>query len=191
MATGVQLHDAYWVKGQPYSVSDMVGGDSSANIFVNGTIYQGLLTAASYHRWHAPVSGTIRKVQRIQGNYFSVPQFEVTNQPIGDDYTVHAMIDNQSYLSSMSTRAFILIEADNTAFGLVGFIAIGMTEVSTTQVEVQVGQHVNKGDEMGRFRFGGSSHCLLFQNGVQLTGWPALNGPANMPVKGALARLQN
>jgi phosphatidylserine decarboxylase len=28
------------------------------------------------------------------------------------------------------------------------------------------GQHVNKGDQIGYFQFGGSTHCLVFREGV-------------------------
>ena len=42
------------------------------------------------------------------------------------------------------------------------FVAIGMAEVSTCEITVYDGQHVNKGDQTGMFHFGGSTHCLLF-----------------------------
>jgi phosphatidylserine decarboxylase len=37
-----------------------------------------------------------------------------------------------------------------------------MAEVSTCEITVYDGQHVNKGDQTGMFHFGGSTHCLLF-----------------------------
>jgi phosphatidylserine decarboxylase len=48
-------------------------------------------------------------------------------------------------------------------------MAIGMAEVSSCEVVVQVGQHIKKGQTMGQFHFGGSTHCLLFEKGVELT----------------------
>ena len=54
------------------------------------------------------------------------------------------------------------IEADNPDIGLMCFVAIGMAEVSTCEITVYDGQHVNKGDQTGMFHFGGSTHCLLF-----------------------------
>lgn len=48
------------------------------------------------------------------------------------------------------------------------FIAVGMAEVSTCAVGVRAGQRVGKGEELGMFRFGGSTHCLLFRRVVEL-----------------------
>ena len=54
------------------------------------------------------------------------------------------------------------MQADNPDIGLMCFIAVGMAEVSTCEIAVEPGQHIKKGDEMGMFHFGGSTHCLIF-----------------------------
>jgi phosphatidylserine decarboxylase len=43
-----------------------------------------------------------------------------------------------------------------------------MSEVSSCLIDPQVkpGYHVGKGEELGYFQFGGSTHCLVFQPGV-------------------------
>jgi phosphatidylserine decarboxylase len=33
---------------------------------------------------------------------------------------------------------------------------------------VKAGDHVDKGDQLGMFHFGGSTHCLIFRPGVNL-----------------------
>ena len=43
-----------------------------------------------------------------------------------------------------------------------------MAEVSTTEITVYEGQHVKKGQEIGMFHFGGSTHCLIFRPGVEV-----------------------
>ena len=45
-------------------------------------------------------------------------------------------------------------------------VPIGMAEVSSCVVTVQEGQSVKKGDQIGYFQFGGSTHCLVFRKGV-------------------------
>ena len=45
---------------------------------------------------------------------------------------------------------------------------VGMAEVSTCDIRVYEGQHVRKGDQLGMFHFGGSTHCLIFRPGVNL-----------------------
>ena len=45
-------------------------------------------------------------------------------------------------------------------------IAVGMVEVSSCIVTVKENSTVQKGDQIGYFQFGGSTHCLLFRQGV-------------------------
>ena len=62
----------------------------------------------------------------------------------------------------------VFIEADNPAIGLMCVLPVGMAEVSTCEITVYEGQHVKKGDQLGMFHFGGSTHCLMFRAGVRL-----------------------
>ena len=57
---------------------------------------------------------------------------------------------------------------DNSYIGLMCVLAVGMAEVSSCQITVYEGQHVRKGDQIGMFHYGGSSHCLLFRPEVKL-----------------------
>jgi phosphatidylserine decarboxylase len=67
-------------------------------------------------------------------------------------------------------------------------MGIGMTEVSTCDITVKEGQHVSKGDEIGMFHYGGSTHCVLFEKGVELDEFPNTNDPEqNVPVRSKLA----
>lgn len=64
-----------------------------------------------------------------------------------------------------------------------------MVEVSTCDITVKKGDHVRKGDELGMFHFGGSTHCLLFRKGVKVDGFPEPGLKNNVPVRGELARV--
>jgi len=75
---------------------------------------------------------------------------------------------SQGYITSVAARGIIYIMADNPTIGILGFVAIGMSEVSSNEITVKKGQHVNKGDELGMFHFGGSTHCLIFRPGVKV-----------------------
>ena len=148
----VSARDKFWVKGQPYSVQDMLAGDEEhAPQFVGGTVYQAFLSALSYHRWHSPVSGKIAKVRVLDGTYFSEPLFEGFADPHGPDRNGEGTA--QAYISATATRAMIFIEADNRDIGLMCVMPVGMVEVSTCDVTVKVGQHVTKGDELGMVSF--------------------------------------
>lgn len=139
--------DKFWVKGQPYSVLDMLSHDALAHDFIGGTIYQAFLSALSYHRWHSPVSGTIKKAYVVDGTYFSEPLFAGYADPHGPDVAGEGT--GQGYISATATRAIIFIEADNKDIGLMCVMPVGMVEVSTCDITVKEGQHVKKGEQLG------------------------------------------
>ena len=187
VATNVKARDTFWVKNQPYSIVDMLAHDALAPQFVGGTIYQAFLSALSYHRWHSPVAGTIRKAYVKDGTYYSEPPFEDFTETSGAD--VHGEGTGQGYITATATRAIIFIEADNTTIGLMAFIGVGMAEVSTCDITVQEGQHVDKGEQLGMFHFGGSTHCLLFRKGVDVQGFPQPGREQNVPVRSEVCRV--
>ena len=160
IAQGVRLRNKFWIKGQPYSIQHMLNNDVYVDRFVGGTIYQAFLSALSYHRWHSPVNGKITKAYVVDGTYYAEARSEGFD-PAGPN-------ESQGYITEIATRAIIFIEADNPDIGLMCFMAVGMAEVSTCDITVYEGQRVKKGDELGMFHFGGSTHCLLFQPHVDI-----------------------
>ena len=157
----------FWLKGQPYSLGDMLNHDGLTCHFIGGTVYQAYLSALSYHRWHSPVSGTIVKAFRIPGTYYSANYFQgFANTPGMPDPI--APCNSQAYIAEVAARAVIFIEADDPRIGLMGFVAVGMCEVSSNDITVRGGQRVSAGDELGMFHFGGSTHCLLFRKGIDV-----------------------
>ncbi|KAJ6487085.1 Phophatidylserine decarboxylase-domain-containing protein [Mycena vitilis] len=179
------LRAKFFIKGQPYSVLDMLAHDPLAVQFAGATIYQAFLCILSYHRWHAPVRGRVVRAFVQEGTYFSEPLFEETEEPsVADIDTISAA---QGYLTALATRAVIFIQADNADIGLMAFIAVGMDEVSTCEITVQEGDRVEKGEQLGMFHFGGSSHCLLFRKEVRVEGFPERGRIANVPVRSQVA----
>lgn len=166
----VQKKDQFWLKGQPYSLADMLNFDESVDTFVGGTVYQAWLAAECYHRWHSPVTGTVKKIVYVPGTYFSeLREYgfpEVAGEPNIPDPSAPNL--SQRYVTAVATRALIFIEADNPTIGLMCFIAVGMDEISSCQVTVNENQPVMKGDELGMFHLGGSTHCLVFRPEVHL-----------------------
>lgn len=187
VARNVHLRAKFWIKSQPYSPLDMLAHDPLAHQFGGGTVYQAFLSALSYHRWHAPVSGTVKRAFVQDGTYFSEPLMEATDAQGKEDLNKKGISVVQGYLTALATRAVIFFEADNPAIGLMAFVGVGMDEVSTCEITVKEGQHVKKGDEIGMFHFGGSSHCLLFRKGVKVDGFPEIGRKENVPVRGHLA----
>ena len=75
---------------------------------------------------------------------------------------------SQPYVSAVATRALIYIQANNQNIGLMAASYIGMAEVSSCEITVKPGDKVHKGDQLGMFHFGGSTHALIFRPQVNL-----------------------
>jgi phosphatidylserine decarboxylase len=193
VAHDVKLRDKFWIKGQPYSIKDMLSNDPLSEKFAGGTVYQAFLSALSYHRWHSPVSGTIKKAYVVDGTYFSEPLYDNGDINSAEEQTEikQGISSVQAYLTALAARAIIFIEADNPAIGLMAFIGIGMDEVSTCEITVKEGQHVKKGEQTGMFHFGGSTHCLLFRKGVKVDGFPEPGRKDNVAVRSQVAVVKN
>ncbi len=186
IARDVAARSRFWIKAQPYALEYMLANDTLAPQFIGGTVYQAFLSALSYHRWHSPVTGTVVKAYMQPGTYYSETPAEGYD-PAGPN-------DSQGYITEVAARAMIFIEADNPKIGLMCVMPVGMAEVSTCQITVYEGQHVKKGDQLGMFHFGGSTHCLMFRPGVKLVfdmhgQTPGLNSN-NIPVNSRIATVE-
>ncbi|WP_116137710.1 phosphatidylserine decarboxylase family protein [Trinickia diaoshuihuensis] len=156
----LQLHDRFWIKAQPYSLQQIFTASQreTAKRFVGGSIYQAFLSAFNYHRWHAPVSGTIEKAYLVDGTYYS--DLEAEGETSG------SLNDSQGYTTAVAARAVIVIDSGDASLGKVACVFVGMAEVSSCVIEAMPGQRVAKGDELGFFQYGGSTYCLIFEPGV-------------------------
>jgi phosphatidylserine decarboxylase len=161
--TQVNEHDTFWMKSQPYSLRHMLNGNFVEQ-FVGGTVYQAFLSADNYHRWHSPVTGIIRRLQKVPGTYYA--------EAASERFDPAGPTNSQGYIAHVATRALIFIEADYSGIGLMCLVAVGMAEVSSCVLvdqegnPLKEGQKVEKGDQLGYFQFGGSTHCLVFRPGV-------------------------
>lgn len=127
---------------------DMMNQNPLANQFVGGAVYQAFLSCLSYHRWRAPISGTVVETDLVGGTYYSQNLYQTffghwpvesdTPDPAGPTFS-------QPYIASVAARGLIYIQADNNDIGLVCFIAIGMSDTSGCEIDVKPGQHINKG----------------------------------------------
>jgi phosphatidylserine decarboxylase len=174
----IQERDRFWLKGQPYSLAFMLDNHHYTSKFVNGTVYQAFLSAFNYHRWHSPVNGTIKEVVSVPGTYYVESPAEGFRNPSGPDPAADDL--SQSFITSVATRALIFIEADNPEIGLMCFMAVGMAEVSTCEITVKPNDVVKKGDPLGMFHFGGSTHCLIFRPETNITFTPDVGDPVQL-----------
>lgn len=184
----VKEHDRFWLKGEPYSLEHMLGGHELASQFIGGTICQAFLSATKYHRWHSPVNGTIKKIVQIPGTYYAESPATGFKDPDGPDPA--GPNNSQAFITAIAARALVFIEANNPSIGLMCFVAVGMAEVSTCEVTIKEGEKVAKGDQIGMFHFGGSTHCLIFRPETKVTFVPEYCVQANVLLGAVIATVE-
>ncbi|KAF9041826.1 phosphatidylserine decarboxylase [Hymenopellis radicata] len=181
IARDVQERDTFWLKGEPYSLIHMLNNDEYAPQFVGGTVFQGFLQVTGYHRWQSPVAGTVKKIVTVPGTYFAQ-----SPAVIGQDDNPY--LRSLSFITAITTRMLIFIESENPLIGLMCFVALGMTEVSTCEATVQEGDCIKRGEELGMFHFGGSSHALVFRPETKIQFFDGFNTPGDqITVRAAIA----
>ncbi|KAF7556273.1 hypothetical protein G7Z17_g1570 [Cylindrodendrum hubeiense] len=192
LQTNVKEYDTFWLKGQSYSVAEMLNHHPDASNFIGGTVFQAFLSATSYHRWNSPVEGDVVYANVVDGTYFSEPTISGFTNPEGPDPA--APDKAQGYITHVATRAIFFINAKDP-IGLICVIYVGMADVSTCEIASRFSQQqlphpVAKGEELGMFHHGGSTCCLLFRNGLKLA-WVTAASPGtskkNIPVRSELA----
>lgn len=169
----VKLESKFWVKDADYSLLDLFAGQRQwANLFAGGHVYQGFLSATHYHRWRAPLDGTLVRSWVQPGTYFAQRPDQGENEGTWEG------TDSQPYLAHVAARAIFIFHHETV--GYVALICIGMVEVSTCVIEpstfiVEEGTEpvpVTRGTEIGHFEFGGSTHMMIFQRDrVSLEDW--------------------
>ncbi|KAF9048959.1 phosphatidylserine decarboxylase-domain-containing protein [Panaeolus papilionaceus] len=193
IAHNVKLHDKFWLKAQPYSLYDILDRSPDAAQFAGGTVYQGYLSPQDYHRWHAPINGTVKRAVNVPGVYFAAlpdegAEADDPDLKPGDPHG--AAVRSQGWLTVASARALVFIESDNVDIGLMCFVGIGMSEVSTCEIIVKEGDRVSAGQQIGMFHFGGSSHAMIFGPQAQLTFAGGVKKDAHLLVNSILAQVQ-
>lgn len=140
-----------------YSIKDLLGKDSKyKDSFANGVLTHTFLNVEDYHRYHFPVSGTVKEMKIIEGNVVDLDVWDPKQRKYVD----------LTYLTGwqfFQTRGYVIV--DTGKYGLVAVIPVGMSAVSSVNFEdsVKVGGTYKKGDPLGYFLFGGSDVIMLFQ----------------------------
>lgn len=138
--------DGFYVKGLKFTLEDLLGDAELAARFAGGAMLISRLCPVDYHRFHFPVNGLPDEPRLIKGSLYSV-------NPIALRRNIRYLVENK--------RMLTLIESPE--FGTVAMLEVGATNVgSIAQTFVQE-RVMQKGDEKGLFKFGGSCVITLFQ----------------------------
>ncbi len=173
----VQRDDAFWLKTQVYSLGNMLNNSPFVDRFIGGTVYQTYVNGgADWHGFSSPIDGKIVGVELIRG-YAWTESDTTPPDPMSGPYS-------QGWAAGVATRGLIYIDSGIKKLGTVCVIPIGLTEVSSLQTFVKVGDRVKKGDDLGQFSFGGSSFALVFEPGAikEILVKPPLTGRNDQPV---------
>jgi phosphatidylserine decarboxylase len=167
--TSLKLKNTHTVN----TVSDLLQDDKLAEAFNGGTFVHYFLSPFDYHRFHSPVDGTVKACKAVQGKVF-------LDVELSGDGEFHAPDSAEGGYEFQQSRGVFIVDAGEPV-GLVAAVPIGMAQVSGVDMYTKLkGKNVKKGDEFGKFRFGGSDTILLFQKNPNLYLWK--NDPAHNPI---------
>jgi len=119
------------------------------------------LDVYDYHRFHFPISGTIKEIMKIEGNYAVGGSINWSEKE--KKYLLDSSIPSWE---SIETRALVVLE--NEIYGLIAILPVGMMPVCSIEFEpgLKVGKKVKKGEMIGTFLFGGSDFVIIFNENV-------------------------
>jgi phosphatidylserine decarboxylase len=142
----IQQSTELWIKGSKFSIESLLGKEDLAQRFRNGSMAIFRLAPQDYHRFHFPVEGTITYHATIEGTYFTV-------NPMAVRTTVDVFTEN--------ARTVTILESPQ--YGQVAYVCIGAMMVGSIVLTSHLGQTVQRMQEHGYFKFGGSTIILLFE----------------------------
>ena len=134
------------VKGTEYTLEGLLQSKELAETFLGGTLLLFRLTVGDYHRYTYIDSGFVTGSTRIPGVFHTVNPAAASRCPIYRE----------------NTREYSLLES--LRFGTVLQMEVGAAMVGRI-VNAPGSRNVRRGEEKGRFEFGGSTVIVVLQKG--------------------------
>lgn len=140
-----------WVKGREFSIERLLGNayPEEAKRYTNGALGVFRLAPQDYHRFHIPVDGVMGQPKLIEGEYYTVNPMAV-----------------RSALDVYGENIRVIVPINSVAHGRVMVICVGAMMVGSTVITRKPGENVSRAEELGYFKFGGSTLLLLFEEGT-------------------------
>ncbi|KAI0393320.1 phosphatidylserine decarboxylase-domain-containing protein [Xylariaceae sp. FL0594] len=145
-----------WIKGREFSIKRLLGDayPEDAPRYENGALGIFRLAPQDYHRFHIPVDGILRTPKTIAGEYYTVNPMAI-----------------RSALDVYGENVRVVCPIDSEQHGRVMVICVGAMMVGSTVITRGDGEHVKRAEELGYFKFGGSTIVVLFEPGKMV--WDA------------------
>ncbi len=135
------------VKGFKFNIGDYFDKQDLIDRYKDGSLMIIRLCPTDYHRYHFPVNGRVVEDAMILGDYYSV-------SPIALKKKIELLVMNKRSYCEIETREFGKVVMSEVAATMVG-----------TMINTYQGPQVEKGQERGYFKFGGSTVILFFEKG--------------------------
>ncbi|OAA53121.1 C2 domain-containing protein [Niveomyces insectorum RCEF 264] len=119
-----------------------------ASRFTNGTLGIFRLAPQDYHRFHVPVDGVLGRPSLIAGEYYTVNPMAI-----------------RSTLDVYGENVRVIVPIDSDVHGRVMVVCVGAMMVGSTVITRKENDRVQRAEELGYFKFGGSTIVLLFEEG--------------------------
>lgn len=138
------------------TVDDLLQFSKYGESFYGGTFIHYFLSPFDYHRFHTPVGGKVLEILPVEGKVFLNVEMNSSGQFDAPDGA------EDSYEFTQS-RGLVIMDAGKEV-GKVAILPIGMCQVSGVDMYTELqGKDVVKGQEFGKFKFGGSDIIMLFE----------------------------
>ncbi|KAK4148613.1 phosphatidylserine decarboxylase-domain-containing protein, partial [Chaetomidium leptoderma] len=147
----IETATSVWVKGREFSVKRLLGDaypEDVGRYESGGGLGIFRLAPQDYHRFHIPVDGVMRQPKTIAGEYYTVNPMAI-----------------RSALDVYGENVRVVVPIDSPEFGRVMVICVGAMMVGSTVITRSDGDEVRRAEELGYFKFGGSTLVLLFESG--------------------------
>lgn len=151
MFNNLETAQTIWVKGRDFTVERLLGAayPEDAKRYQNGALGIFRLAPQDYHRFHIPVDGVMGEPKLIEGEYYTVNPMAI-----------------RSALDVYGENIRVVVPIDSERHGRVMVICVGAMMVGSTVITRKTGEKVARAEELGYFKFGGSTILLLFEPGV-------------------------
>ncbi|MBR6594031.1 MAG: phosphatidylserine decarboxylase [Clostridia bacterium] len=143
----IDADSRFIIKGTPYTVTDLLGGDSIADDYLGGTCLVFRLAVDDYHRYCYFDNGTKGDNTYLKGVL----------------HTVHPIVVGEYNIYKRNCREYTVMDTEN--FGKVVQVEVGALMVGKIK-NFHSSHSFKRGEEKGMFEFGGSTIVLLLKKGA-------------------------
>lgn len=146
----IDAAQSIWIKGRDFTIERLLGDAYPQDVkrYHGGSLGIFRLAPQDYHRFHIPVDGVLDEPKTIEGEYYTVNPMAI-----------------RSALDVYGENVRVIVPIDSVAHGRVMIVCVGAMMVGSTVITRKKGEQVKRGEELGYFKFGGSTLLLLFEPG--------------------------